>query len=197
VNAAEVPRLTARGGTRVSCDSEALSAYHDQELDAVGRHKIEQHLAECAACQEELAQLVALDTELGTQLPWEPPEAAIARAVMVSREAVASRERPAGWLRRLFTARVAVPVPALALAAALLAAVAWRAGAPAFWALNDGAAGRGRPGHSGASLAVWEEWPDRGALWETPQAPVTPVAGHPVGRQGSTHIIYQEFSIGI
>jgi anti-sigma factor RsiW len=179
----------------MDCDRLALCAYHDQELAGVERETVEGHLRACASCREELAQLVLLQRELTALPEWEPGDATVARMVAAARMAAEERAPQPGWLRRLFTMRIPMPVPALALAAALIAVVACRAGHVAFVAQEDSR--RGRP--PAARLAVFEEWPDRGALWESPQTPGTPEAGHPTGRsQGeTTHVIYQEFSIGI
>lgn len=40
--------------------SDKIEAYHDGELDAPGRLEVERHLAECAACAEELSELRGL-----------------------------------------------------------------------------------------------------------------------------------------
>ena len=40
-----------------SCDQYNLSAYHDSELDAAERERVEAHLRGCAACARELEQL--------------------------------------------------------------------------------------------------------------------------------------------
>jgi hypothetical protein len=39
------------------CDAQVLSAYVDGELDAAGRERVEQHIASCAACAEEIRSL--------------------------------------------------------------------------------------------------------------------------------------------
>jgi hypothetical protein len=53
---------------------EHLSAYVDDNLDAGGKARVEEHLLSCKACQQELASLKALVRELGSLESVEPPK---------------------------------------------------------------------------------------------------------------------------
>jgi len=52
---------------------EQLSAWLDGELEAVARARVAEHLAGCAVCRRELAQLEALEAALGSLAVPAPP----------------------------------------------------------------------------------------------------------------------------
>jgi len=51
-----------------------LSEYIDGTLDQETKNRVDQHVASCAECREELASLKALVHELGSLEPMQPPE---------------------------------------------------------------------------------------------------------------------------
>jgi anti-sigma factor RsiW len=53
---------------------ERLSAYVDDDLDRASKAVVEEHLASCKACQQEVASLKALVRELGALESVEPPK---------------------------------------------------------------------------------------------------------------------------
>lgn len=79
-----------------------LTAYHDDELDAVRRQQAEAHLAECAACRCKLAQLRALGAALAVDR-LDPADIAATPAAWAALQAqLPSRSTAAvglaGWL---------------------------------------------------------------------------------------------------
>jgi anti-sigma factor RsiW len=91
-----------------ACDNVGplLDGYHDDELDALERRRVEQHLAGCAACSRELASLAAVgravrDAVAGVPSPdiWEAVSRELPRAR--ARTSAPPRSRPpcrARWL---------------------------------------------------------------------------------------------------
>ena len=161
----------------MDCDSQKLSLYVDRELAPGLAEAVARHLTTCSTCSDEVADLRALAAAVVVADPPAPRESAIDAAVRAARLAVA---RPAptrrpraslgGTLARFFTARVSIPAPALALAAILIAM---------YWASPGDPV---RPGlvritvHPPARQRFHEDWPDRTALWEAPEA--IPAAHH-------------------
>ena len=92
-------------------DEKKLSAYLDGELPPEESAALEEHLARCAACREELSRLAFVSEALETLDGAEPDPYFAPR---LKRLAVAERGR--GWARRAF-------VPAAAAAAAALSLV--------------------------------------------------------------------------
>lgn len=96
----------------------SLDGYHDGELDAVERNRVERHLAACAVCRRDLASLGAVGravraTVAGSQEPdlWnaiarELP--APKRAPRAARRARAPRRRR--WLQGVAAAAVAASI---------------------------------------------------------------------------------------
>lgn len=97
-------------------DSELLSAYYDEELDHLWEARVAAHVTECQACQARLSRFARLSEEL--RLLEEPDFAAsMERSWQLIQDAQPTKIVPI-WNRR-----IAVPVPLLAAAAALLIAV--------------------------------------------------------------------------
>lgn len=93
-----------------------LSAYLDDDLDAVALGEIRAHLESCAACHREL-DLLRLTVGALRRLPDLPPPAGILAGVR-------ARLRPDPWYRRLLQRRrwlLGVPVSALATLALVVA----------------------------------------------------------------------------
>jgi len=104
-----------------ACDNVGplLDGYHDDELDALERRRVEQHLAGCAACRRDLASLGAVgravrDAVAGVAAPdlWD----------------AISRELPAARARESAPPRMRAPrrrrwLPATVAAAAVAASV--------------------------------------------------------------------------
>ena len=76
-----------------------LSAYCDGDLDPVRTAVVERHLAECADCRAEVADLQTLLRLLHSTPPVEAPPWLSSRIMARVREQQAVRH---GWLRRLF-----------------------------------------------------------------------------------------------
>ncbi len=94
---------------------EDLSAYFDDELDADGRARVEEHLRECGACRKDLERLRAL-VELVAAVPAEEPPEGL-------RERISERVKREGRLWRLIP-RVPWWLTSSAVAAALVGVVA-------------------------------------------------------------------------
>ena len=99
---------------KFTCDDKAaLVAYLYGEADAAERAAIDAHLAQCAACAEELTALGDVRSELGL---WAPPEVELDFQIVRKSQAPASNVlRPARWWNT---------VPAWAQAAAAILVVA-------------------------------------------------------------------------
>jgi anti-sigma factor RsiW len=95
-------------------DSQILSLYFDDELSSPWKEKFEAHLAGCASCAEKLANYTGLRTELTS---FQPPSCDAARNRVWQN--LAAIEKPARIT--LWSARVSVPLPALAAAVLALA----------------------------------------------------------------------------
>lgn len=94
-----------------------LDGYHDDELDAFERRRVEQHLTTCNACREDLASLGAIGQAVraavaGASAPdlWD----AIARDLPPARRESASPRLRAPRRRRLLPAAAAAAVAASA-----------------------------------------------------------------------------------
>ena len=92
-----------------------LSAYIDGELDAPAAERLERHLAECARCRTELAQLRATVAAL-----QELPQAEPRRSFALSPEQAARRRSLPAAPPLAFGARIAAAGVAVALAAVLV-----------------------------------------------------------------------------
>jgi anti-sigma factor RsiW len=92
-------------------DEKKLSAYLDGELPPEESAALEEHLARCAACREELSRLAFVSEALETLEGAEPDPYFAPRL-----KRLAAAERGRGWARRAF-------VPAAAAAAAGLSLV--------------------------------------------------------------------------
>lgn len=96
-----------------TCDDKAtLVAYMYGEADAAVRAQVEQHLAVCAACAEEVTALGGVRAELGA---WIPPDVELGFQIVRKSQQPATVLRPAAWWRT---------VPAWAQAAAAVLVVA-------------------------------------------------------------------------
>lgn len=86
-----------------TCDetAERLAASWAGELDAAGRAALDAHLAECAACRAEAAELGRLWRALG-ELPAEEPDPRLRARFAAMLAAEVARERGAGVLRPRF-----------------------------------------------------------------------------------------------
>ena len=116
-------------------DKQLLSVYHDGELPSPWKEKMETHLASCGRCRKTVAAYGKLSSLLAAPVQAERPEASFADAwtrvrenlrddrVGAKREGEAPRRR--AFAGRVFSRRVAVPLPfAVAAAAALVFAFA-------------------------------------------------------------------------
>ena len=104
----------------MSCTYEQeLTAYVDRELDDVSRKAIDAHLSVCGRCRASLALLQDAVGELAA-LPSPPPSPNLRRDVL------RRIDQPGRWIDRVqwWIRRPAVWVPAGALTAALVAALA-------------------------------------------------------------------------
>ncbi len=97
-------------------DTELLSAYYDEELDRVWETRIAEHVSQCAACQARLAHFSDLTSHL-RDLENFDMQASMTRSWEVIQAATGKRT-VALWKRK-----IAVPVPVLAAAAAVLVCV--------------------------------------------------------------------------
>lgn len=136
-------------------DEKKLSAYLDGELPPEESAALEEHLARCAACREELSRLAFVSEALETLDGAEPDPYFAPR---LKRLAVAERGR--GWARRAF-------VPAAAAAAAALSLLLGAFLGRALYAEPDVSTSNGN-GELAAYLGVSpvEDFPD-GSLGET------------------------------
>jgi hypothetical protein len=116
-------------------DKQLLSVYYDDELPSPWKEKMEAHLARCAGCRETVAGYGKLSSLLAASA--DSPESSFTAAWTRVREKLRSgcnqtnRQVQGGTLRRrtftgrVFSRRVAVPLPfAVAAAAALVFAFA-------------------------------------------------------------------------
>ena len=97
-------------------DTELLSAFYDEELDALWESKIADHVSSCAACQATLSHFAHLSSKLHG-LDTDQIEASMARSWQIKHDA--RERRPVA----LWNRRISVPVPVLAAAAAVLVGV--------------------------------------------------------------------------
>jgi hypothetical protein len=102
-------------------DKQLLSVYYDDELSSPWKEKMETHLASCPDCRTVVSVYGKLSSLLNLPVSQEIPSFAVARM----RENLRTAEDRFSPVRRIFTRRVAVPLPfAVAAAAALVFAVA-------------------------------------------------------------------------
>ena len=97
-------------------DSEALSAYFDDELDSLWAEKIKSHLSGCPVCRQRIAEYQGLRHKLlGCEHPdHDEPLNRVWGKLVDSRETLAfGRSR---WWKK----SIAVPLPVFAIAAAVL-----------------------------------------------------------------------------
>lgn len=111
-------------------DKQLLSVYHDGELPSPWKEKMEAHLASCDRCRKTVVAYGKLSSLLAAPVQVEKPESSVAAAWVRTREKLrydrpeTNREGEAPR-SRVFTRRVAVPLPfAVAAAAALVFAFA-------------------------------------------------------------------------
>ena len=97
---------------------ERLSEYMDEVLDAETKAVVDKHLSTCKNCQEELASLKALVSELGSMEPVESPKDFLDQL----HERMEKRSRLSRILRTLFVPmRIKIPLEfAGAVAVAIL-----------------------------------------------------------------------------
>jgi hypothetical protein len=117
-------------------DKQLLSVYHDDELPSPWKEKMEAHLACCDACRKTVAAYGKLSSLLTAPAGANSPDVSFAAAWMRVREKRRSVDRPNQQVQsekprrtvfagRVFSRRLAVPLPfAVAAAAALVFAFA-------------------------------------------------------------------------
>ena len=104
-----------------TCDDKAtLVAYLYDEIDAVDRQQVDEHLRRCAACATEVGALAGVRTEL-TQ--WTPPNAELGFTVVRNEASKPASPQPAATVLRPPQWYSTVPVWAQAVAAVLVLAV--------------------------------------------------------------------------
>lgn len=108
-------------------DEDLLSSFFDGEVPSPWKERIEQHLASCPRCSEKLGAYRALAQSLsGLESRAERESLAAAKARIA--ESLASHNpgfsraglRIPAWALRIFRARIALPLPLLALGAAVI-----------------------------------------------------------------------------
>ena len=110
----------------MTCSHELLQAWLDEELDAAQAGAVEQHVAKCAECAGEMAQLRRQRAEIRAAAPYYNAPGGQRDAVTAALRGRAERERRAagGWAWRW----VAVAACVLLAASATWNVARWRAG---------------------------------------------------------------------
>jgi anti-sigma factor RsiW len=102
-------------------DYQILSVYIDGELPSPWKEKMETHLESCSVCQAQLEQFKRCSQVLKGSMPTPPPDIEAAKERVwrkLGTTAIQKRRRRSIWGRK-----VSVPLPAVAGAAALCAAL--------------------------------------------------------------------------
>jgi len=98
-----------------------LSAHLERDLPAVERSEVDAHLAECAECASELAELGATVALLRRLPPVEPPPHLATRVMARIAEGEARPRGLSRWLEPLLAPAFAAPLAAAAAALAVFA----------------------------------------------------------------------------
>jgi anti-sigma factor RsiW len=108
-------------------DKQLLSVYYDDEIPSPWKEKMEAHIAFCPDCRDAVAAYGKLSSLLGLPVSQEASVSAACERMRERLSAIRSRAVPRAepsFMRRMFTRRVAVPLPFAVAAAAVIVALA-------------------------------------------------------------------------